>query len=104
MKKLNIFGEKISVKVKKTSDPSHAGEFHPESKLILIHPEYENKMHTLAHEFVHAVWSRSGLNQTKTSHDVQEIVCENVATALVENFVALIEFYNKYEKKKKTNN
>jgi Zn-dependent peptidase ImmA (M78 family) len=42
--------------------------------------------HTLLHELVHALWHRLGMMQTQIPHEVQELICENVATMITENF------------------
>lgn len=49
--------------------------------------EKENEFwHVLIHEIVHAAWFRSGIYQTKLSHDVEEIVCEVLSVVFNENF------------------
>jgi Zn-dependent peptidase ImmA (M78 family) len=100
MKKLNVLGQKVAVKIKPCLNPMNCGEYHFDTKDIYIDPSAENKFSIYVHEMVHAIFDRSGLNQTQTSHDVQEILCENIATVLTENFKVIVDAYNKLNKKK----
>ena len=85
-----IFGQKIRVKKIKGLGEKQglAGFYDPFKKEIAIDASLKGDafMQTLLHELVHAVMDRVGISQTRTSHDVHEMVAENVATALVENF------------------
>jgi hypothetical protein len=100
MKKLNVLGNKIAVKISSCENPNHAGEFHPYKNLILIDPKFNNKAHTFFHEYNHVIWDRAGLNQTNIGTNIQEILCETFATAYTENFINLIDIYNKLTKYK----
>ena len=40
----------------------------------------------LLHEMIHSVFTRSSLNQCAISHDAQEIICDQVAKFITENF------------------
>ena len=40
----------------------------------------------LLHELVHAVFFRTGLDQTSIDDDLQEVICENIANCIGESF------------------
>lgn len=85
---LNIFGKKIKVKtVKGLREQGIAGLFSPSSLEILISEEQtkECAIETLIHEVVHSVINRTGINQS-LSHELEEVICENVSKAICENF------------------
>lgn len=84
----NIFGKKIKVKLEKNiSSHGLEGLYSPKEKQILYaqHEDEKELMKTLIHEIGHAVWHITGLSQTSISHDVQEIICENISQAVVDN-------------------
>ena len=94
MKKLPVFsimGMRVPVKLIKglANSKGVVGYYDPSNRIIAIdHEHYNTKeaMHTLMHELAHAWWIRSGLYQTKLSYDTIEIICETIATVMVENF------------------
>lgn len=99
MKKFNVFGEKIAVKLKTIPENGDfAGMYFPQAKLILIDPQYPNKFQTLVHECIHAVLNRTGMGQTDLSKDQEELICENIATFINENIVQLYQAHNKFKK------
>jgi Zn-dependent peptidase ImmA (M78 family) len=87
---LNIFGKKIRVLKKKNliRDFGARGAYYSKLKLIVIDDEQVGTEHlqTLLHEMVHAVIDRCGIDQAGIGDGVEEIICESVATALIENF------------------
>ena len=64
------------------------GQYLSNQSIILIDAEQVgiDYIQTLIHEIIHVVEDRTGIDQTGLSHGVSEIISENVATALVENF------------------
>lgn len=91
---LNIFGKKVRV-LKKTqlaqdadSDMELAGYYDPVNSVIAVHEKLVGDafFHTLVHEIAHAVMHRTGVMQSRISPDIQEVLCENIATAITENF------------------
>lgn len=88
--KLKIFGHTYKVvKQKKMVDNGGVrGLCIPEKQLILIDADLvgQEYIQTLVHEVVHAILSRTGIEQAKLSEGVEEIICENIATAITENF------------------
>ena len=43
-------------------------------------------LQTLLHELIHAVIQRTGIEESGIPEGIEEIICDNVATAIVENF------------------
>lgn len=88
--KLKIFGSNIRVKMIRGMIEVHGlrGLYQPALKVISIDSDQpkEDQMQTLLHEVVHVVINRIGIDQAKISEGVEEIICESVATALIENF------------------
>ena len=88
--KLNIFGQIIRVLKRRDMIASSGcrGMYRPDEKLIEIDESqvgYEY-WHTLVHEIVHSVIYRTGIDQARLDPGVEEILCENVSTAINENF------------------
>lgn len=91
---LNIFGKKVRVLKKSQlsadadTELEIAGYYDPVSSVIAIHEKLVGDafFHTLVHEIAHAVMHRTGVMQSRISPDIQEVLCENIATAITENF------------------
>jgi Zn-dependent peptidase ImmA (M78 family) len=91
--KVNILGEDWAVKyVPIVLDPRSMNEAcglcdHP-AKTIWICSELDHKMTviTLFHELFHAYTRRSGIYNGMLSHDMEEIICDQFATVIAENF------------------
>lgn len=87
--RLKIFGSIIRVlKKKDMSQQGLRGLYMPKEKLILVDSELldDDFMQCLVHELVHSVIYRTGIDQAQISAGVEEIICENIATAIIENF------------------
>lgn len=86
---LNIFGRKTPVKVVNNLAKDHSlhGLFSKEKNQILIAEDQskEEAVHTLVHEILHAMSHRGGLSQA-LSHDIEEVLAEQIATVICENF------------------
>jgi len=88
LKEVVCFGQKIKIKYEDLQDTLSCGLYHYDIKEISIHKDLNDKdrAHTIVHEMVHAFFDRTGLNQTTIPFDLQEILCENLATFFLENF------------------
>jgi len=88
--KLKIFGVTVPVKEYKNliQERGWGGFYDIEEKAIYLDPTLtkEEKMQTLLHEFFHGVMFRTAMHQTKIPHEVFEIIVDNLATAMIENF------------------
>ena len=85
---LNVFGKKVEVKVLKgLREQGVEGLFIPAKWSILVNLEQskEDAVKTLLHELTHAMIHRTGINQS-LSHDLEEVIAENVSTVICENF------------------
>lgn len=85
---LNIFGLKVKLKVTSDLPENAAGLYIPIKSLIKISPEHPSKdevMHTLLHESGHAMFYRISIHQS-VSREMHEIIVDNFATMLIENF------------------
>jgi Zn-dependent peptidase ImmA (M78 family) len=85
---LDILGLKVKVKYKDLNAENLCGKYVYDEKTIYINSTLPKEMQrvTLIHEFLHAAFDRAGLSQAKISHDAQEIICDQFAKALTENF------------------
>lgn len=81
---INVFGKSYKIEYKEM-DELH-GECHNTRATIEIEQSQEGKelIHTLLHEYFHAVIYRVGLGQVLHG-DIEEIICETFATFLVDN-------------------
>jgi len=87
-RKYDVFGTKVTVKKVDLSNQDFVGLYHLKKQEILLDKTLskEEMFQTFLHEIIHAIWQNTGLNQTMTSLDVQELVCENVSKWIVKNF------------------
>jgi len=89
---LNIFGEKWKVKfghpIHDTRGDEVSGLCDFNSKSLLIDDKGNKKYVsiTLIHELFHAYVSRCGLNNANISCELEEIIADQFATVLCENF------------------
>lgn len=98
MKKLNVLGQKVTVKIKKIENPNHAAEFNHDTKTITIRPDDLTKFSSMCHELGHAYWHRSGLFQANRNDETEEIFCETFSNLMTDNIVILYQMYNKMKK------
>lgn len=90
-KNVNVFGKQYQV----IHSDKPEGGFHPEihygfcdstSYKIYIAKGKDHTIHTYIHELVHAMCDRIGLRQTGLQLEIEEIICEGVATVITEAF------------------
>lgn len=98
MKKLNVLGSKVTVKVKKMADPRFAAEFDHETNTITIQPDDLLKFKSLLHELGHAYWHRAGLFQANRNAETEEIFCETFSNLISENIIVLYQMHLKLKK------
>jgi hypothetical protein len=99
VKKLNVLGLKVSVKMKNPESFDAEAEWYPMRNEIFVKPDAEEKFNLVLHELFHAIWTRSGVYQTKIDVQVEEILSEAFANVVSENMVTLWQMYNKLKKK-----
>lgn len=95
MKKLNVLGSKVTVKIRKPENPHAIAEFDHDLKTISISPEDTEKFKSLLHELGHAYWHRSGLFQANRNAETEEIFCETFSNLISENIVTLFQMFRK---------
>lgn len=85
--KLKVFGSIVPVKKLDLSKSDNDGHYNVKEQSIKIHnklSKYEfNRI--LCHELVHVVCDRLGLHNAQLSCDLEEILADNIATAICEN-------------------
>jgi Zn-dependent peptidase ImmA (M78 family) len=90
MKNLKVYGWDIPIIKKKglMHESGFMAYYDPLEKTIVIDASLKAEEHlsTLIHEAVHAIFHRAGLGQAKISMSIQEVICEQVATVISENF------------------
>ena len=87
--KFNVFGKIVTLKEVKnlSSDRGIYGEYNPKSSVIIISKELKGDIRKITelHEFFHSCINRLGLHNAQLSSDLEEILVDGLATALVEN-------------------
>lgn len=88
---LKVFGQRVAIKYVRYIKDAH-GDYDYHTKQIRLEESLKGKLfvETLIHEAIHAVFDRVGLNQA-IDHNLEEIVCDNVAKMIEENFVLEIK-------------
>lgn len=84
----NVFGKKIPVtKIDLTKELAD-GQYHPKTQSITIDKRIKGDelIGVYIHELVHAMCDRIGLHNAQLSHDLEEIIADNIATVMLENF------------------
>jgi hypothetical protein len=89
---LKVFGLKIPV-IHTPIEPQFSGKFDPVKCEIYINTNVTKKdiNQVILHEVIHAILFRTGMWQTHgLSYDLQEVICENIGTALDEMRVTFV--------------
>lgn len=86
---LKILGDKISVKYKDLNAENICGKYSYDKKTIEINNKLDKSIQdiTLIHELIHATIHRAGVNNAQLSADLEEIICDQVAKVITENFI-----------------
>ena len=99
MKKLDVLGSKVTVKIKKLEDRRVVAEFNHDTNTITIQPDDAQKYKSMLHELGHAYWHRSGLYQANRNTETEEIFCETFSHLIYDNIITLYQMFKKLEKK-----
>jgi hypothetical protein len=87
MAHFNVFGREVPVRIQEM-DAKDAGEYCETKKEITINTSQKGELlvPTMVHELFHATVDRVALIQTGISDDMWEVIVENFATVVCENF------------------
>ncbi len=85
---IDVLGKKIKVVFRDMTQDNVCGHYVYDKNLIEINNKLnkETQEVTLLHEIIHAVFFRSGILNTKVSADAEEVICDQVAKVIQENF------------------
>lgn len=88
IKSVDIFGKNCPIKVVSNMDNAYLGLFYYEEFRIEINKNCPKEKYDeiLLHELFHAVFNRSSLNQCNITSDAQEIIVDQFAKFITENF------------------
>jgi Zn-dependent peptidase ImmA (M78 family) len=95
MKKLNVLGSKVTVKIKKLENPAFAAEFNHDTNTITIQPDDALQFKSMLHELGHAYWHRAGLFQANRNAETEEIFCETFSNLISDNMIVLWQMFRK---------
>jgi len=87
-KPFNVLGLTVPITQKKTLENNDAGQFCPVKKEILLCktlPKDQQKF-TEIHELMHAFFFRIGVEDIGIDEKTEEILCNQIATLLTDNF------------------
>ncbi len=91
-KKIFIAGDEISIKMVKNlkgdEGESVDGKYSPKTMEIFIDSDLKphEKVHTFFHEYFHALCDSLGLGNCDFSHDLEEILADNLGKQLSKTF------------------
>lgn len=88
IKFLEVLGKKIKVVQRDMTEENVCGHYVYSDGLIEINNKIpkETQEVTLVHELIHAVFYRAGIHNAKVSHDIEEIICDQISKVITENF------------------
>lgn len=95
---LNIFGEKWPMFVSDKVDDSICGYCDLDKKKIVINeslPTQDIFLDTLYHELLHSLFHRMSYRQSGMPHEMEEIMVDQIAKCLTENFKVIQKIYAK---------
>lgn len=88
LKTLNILGRKTKVKFKNLDAEGICGKFLFHEDIIEVNSKLDKEIKdiTIVHELVHATLYRAGISNTKLNEEIEEIICDQIAKTITENF------------------
>lgn len=87
-KYLKVLGKRIKVVFRDMTEENVCGHYLYAKGLIEINNtlDLETQQITLLHELIHAVFDRSGVHSANVSHDIEEIIADQISKVILENF------------------
>jgi hypothetical protein len=98
MKKLNVLGSKVTVKLVAPKNPNHVAEYDDVTKIINLTPTSPTLCKDYGHEVFHAFWKRLGMSQTDVGDNIEEMLSEGFSNFFDDNIVTLYQTYNELKK------
>jgi hypothetical protein len=92
--KLHIFGK--IYRILKIRGLKNSAEIDYDNKIISVSEDEigEQFIHSIIHEMGHAVFDRISIDKTSIPDDVKEIICDTIATTIIENFNISLREHN----------
>lgn len=89
-----VFGIKVKVYYKNLREQGYAGLYYYDSKHIELDKTLSKKEESVTslHELFHATSDRLGLKNTGLKHETEEIIVDNFAKVVDENFILTPRF------------
>lgn len=86
---LSVFGRKIKVYYKNITDCVGYTDY----KKIVIKTKIKEdyRIEVILHELFHCALERTGIKQAELSHDLEEIIVDNLAKVVNENFLLTVK-------------
>ena len=100
MKKLNVLGFKVTVKIQKIPDELNQDGQAFEDQII-IDPRAEDPFQVYIHEALHQLNDRIGIYRTTVDKDLEHIWIDMAASFFKDNIVTIWQAYQKLNKLKK---
>ena len=88
IKSIDVLGKKIKVSFRDMNQDNICGHYLYNENLIEINNQMnkETQEVTLIHEIIHAVFFRAGILNAKVSHDIEEVIADQISKVINENF------------------
>lgn len=87
MSSFSVFGRTVPVRYEELAS-NESGEYDTDTKEIKISSSLTGDELTITevHELFHATWDRIGLDQARLAIEIEEVIVQNFATVVVENY------------------
>ena len=87
-KYLKILGKKIKIVFRDMTEENVCGHYLYNKNMIEINNTLDvaTQQITLLHELIHAVFHRAGIHNANVSHDIEEVIADQVSKVILENF------------------
>jgi Zn-dependent peptidase ImmA (M78 family) len=100
MNKIKILGSETKIIIDIIQDSENAAAmFIPSQDVILLDKRSDEKFKDFCHELMHLLVHRTKVNQAQSwSNDLEEVLAENFAEMMFDNFKDIQRLYNKFKK------
>lgn len=98
MKKLNVLGSKVSVKIKKIPDDRNQDGYSYGDEIV-VDPRAQDPFQVYCHEAFHQLNDRLGIYRTTVNKDLEHVWIDTAATFIAENILTIYQASLKLKKK-----